>query len=258
MKRLVILAALFITGLSGQMALADNDNSELDKVKLVLKKLMPKADPDSVKQSAIPGLYEVVLGAHVVYVSTDGRYMMEGDMYDLKNRVNLTENKRQAGRVKALDDIKQDDMIVFKAAPGKVKHVITAFTDIDCGYCRKLHSQIKDYNARGIEVRYVSYPRAGKNSSSYVKAKYVWCAADRNKALTIAKGGAKLEQLKALKQVKGKDCGPEIDQDMKVANEVGVTGTPTLVMADGKVLPGYVPPAQLLKYLQDEDKKNKK
>ena len=152
MKRLVLLAALFITGLSGQMALADT--SELDKVKLVLKKLMPKAEPDSVKQSAIPGLYEVVMGAHVVYVSTNGRYMMEGDMYDLKDRVNLTENKRQAGRVKAMDGIKKDDMIVFKAAPGKEKHVITAFTDIDCGRCHRSEnhdrvctgkSQIHDY-----------------------------------------------------------------------------------------------------------------
>lgn len=256
MKKLVLLATLLMFGAYTQVTFsADN---QLDKVKMVLKKLMPKAEPDSVMASAIPGLYEVVLGAHVVYVSADGRYMMQGDMYDLKNRVNLTENKRQAGRVKALETIDKDDMIVFKADPGTKKHVITAFTDIDCGYCRKLHSQIKDYNARGIEVRYVSYPRAGKNSSSYVKAKYVWCAVDRHQALTIAKGGADLKQLEALKQVKGKDCGAEIDKDMHVADEVGVSGTPTLIMADGKVLPGYVAPAQLLKYLQAEDKKNHK
>lgn len=256
MKKLALaLFALFLTGLTSQMALADND---LDNVKKVLNKLMPKAKPDSVMQSAIPGIYEVVMGAHVVYVSADGRYMVEGDMYDLKNRVNLTENKRQAGRVKAIDTIDEGSMIIFKPESGKVKHVITAFTDIDCGYCRKLHSQMKDYNQRGIEVRYVSYPRAGKNSSSYVKAKYVWCAVDRNKAMTFAKGGAKLEQLKALEQVKGKDCAAQIDKDMQVANDVGVSGTPTLVMADGKVLPGYVAPDRLLKYLDEEKNKTQK
>lgn len=251
-KSVLALLALLVTGMSAHVALAD----DLDKVKEVLHKLMPKAEPDSVMESAIPGMYEVVLGSHVVYVSADGHYMVEGDLYDLKNRVNLTETKRQAGRVKAIDTINEDNMIVFKPQSGKVKHVITAFTDIDCGYCRKLHSQIADYNKLGIEVRYVSYPRAGKNSKSYEKAKYVWCAVDRKKAITFAKGGAKLAQLKELKQVKGKDCASEIDQDMQVADDVGVSGTPTLVMADGKVLPGYVAPDRLLKYLDEEKSKN--
>jgi thiol:disulfide interchange protein DsbC len=176
----------------------------------------------------------------VIYVSSDGRYMLEGDLYDLKNRINLTETKRRAGRAKVINAIDEKSMIVFSPEKDKVKYTITAFTDVDCGYCRKLHKQIKQYNDLGIAVRYLAYPRSGVNTPSYYKAVSVWCSADRKEAITEAKSGAKMER---------KDCDNPVKAHMAAAKEVGVTGTPTLVLQSGQVIPGYVEPKRLIKIL---------
>jgi thiol:disulfide interchange protein DsbC len=254
MRKMKKLTLLFI-GLTcfGQAAIAGTE--ELANVKKVLASVMPNAEPDSVMESAMPGIYEAVFGAQVVYLSSDGRYMIEGDVYDLKQRVNLTEDRRKGGRVKAVASIEKDSMIVFSPKGGKPKHSITAFTDIDCGYCRKLHEQINSYEDLGIEVRYAAYPRAGFGSKSFYKAEAVWCATDPRKTMTFAKSGATLEQLRAVEQVSGKDCKETIRKHMEVAKDVGVTGTPSLVMTNGKVIPGFVPPDRLLKILDSENNK---
>lgn len=243
MKKLV----LFLLLLSSFVAAAE---SEVDQVRKGLQALNIKAKPDSIQKSNIPGFYEVVFGAQVFYISADAKYMIEGDVWDLKRRVNMTEQKRGNGRVKAVASLDEASLLVFSPDNGKAKFRITAFTDIDCGYCRKLHQQMKDYNKLGIEIRYAAYPRSGLQTPSYFKAVAVWCAVDRNKAMNIAKGGAKLEQLQQLKQVEGDDCKNSISKHMDVAREVGVTGTPTLVLEDGRVLPGYVPPDRLLQELK--------
>jgi thiol:disulfide interchange protein DsbC len=178
--------------------------------------------------------------------------MIEGDVYDVEQRVNLTENVRQDGRKEALATLDEKNMIVFKPEDGETKYVITAFTDIDCGYCRKLHSQIKEYNDLGIEVHYAAFPRSGLKTPSYYKAVSVWCAKDRNKAMTFAKGGAKLDQLKQLAQVDNtKPCTDAIARQLGTARDVGVTGTPSLFMENGRMIPGYVPPKRLRKMLDD-------
>jgi thiol:disulfide interchange protein DsbC len=245
----ILLLSLLVTL---QPASAADPGAE--KVTEILKTVMPKSTPDSVQATGIPGLYEAVYGAQIIYISADGRYMFEGDLYDIQARVNLTEEKRQGGRIKAIDAIDESSMILFAPADGKAKYVITAFTDIDCGYCRKLHGQIAEYNKLGIEVRYLAYPRAGIGSPSYEKAEAVWCAVDRKNAITIAKAGATLEQLKALKHVDGDDCKKPLRVHMEAAREVGVSGTPTLVMENGQVLPGYVPPDRIIKILDSVKK----
>ena len=103
-------------------------------------------------------------------------------------------------------------------------------------------------------MRYASYPRSGVNTDSYFKAIQVWCAKDPQKAMSFAKNGAKLTQLKALEQVAGKDCDSAIKKHLSIARELGVTGTPTLVMGNGKVVPGYVPASRLIKMLDRENK----
>jgi thiol:disulfide interchange protein DsbC len=225
--------------------LADADEAQdMAVVRAKLEQLMPQAKPDSIAPSVLPGMYEAIYGPQILYVSKDGRYMFEGDLYDLQQRVNLTENKRQAGRVKVLNDIDVSTMIVF--APEHPKYTISAFTDIDCGYCRKLHSQIAEYNKLGIAVRYLAFPRAGVDSPSYDKAVSVWCSKDRKTALTLAKQGKTPEK---------KTCDNPVKMHMAAAKEVGVSGTPTLVLDDGKVIPGYVEPARLLKILDQEHHK---
>ncbi len=135
----------------------------------------------------IPGIYELLRGADAAYVSPDGKYAIIGDMYETGTNNDLTENRRRDQRLKMLAAIPEAQMVVF--GPENAKHTITVFTDMDCAYCRKLHSQIADYNKLGIKVRYIAYPRSGPNTSSWHKAEQVWCSADRKAALTEAKLG---------------------------------------------------------------------
>ena len=210
-------------------------------VKKALAKFMPSEQIDRVKPSEITGLYEVVAGSNIFYASEDGKYLIQGQLFDAEAKKNITESKLAGVRKIALEKVGEQKMIVFKAP--MQKFVVTVFTDIDCGYCRKLHSEIDQYLAQGITVRYMFYPRAGKGSDSYNKAISVWCAADRNKALTLAKKGDLPET---------KQCENPVDEHMQLAESFGVNGTPMIITQAGNILPGYVPAQQLAKVLASE------
>ncbi|MCX8049235.1 MAG: DsbC family protein [Methylohalobius sp.] len=203
-----------------------------------LQRHWPEARIDAVRPAEIPGLYEVIIGPRLYYVSPDGRYLIDGHLIDLQDRQDLTEVKQAKARRAALDKLGEDLTIVF--APDKPKATVTVFTDIDCGYCRRFHAQINEYLSRGIKVRYLFFPRAGKDSESYHKAVAVWCAKDKNAALTEAKQGKFIEM---------RSCDHPVDRHMALAEEFGVQGTPTIITDRGEVLPGYVPPDQLAQYL---------
>ena len=240
---------LFATVLLLSFQIAQAAKTEIETVKTSLKKII-KVDPDSVNLTPVDGLYEIAYGSKIVYMTKDGNFLIEGDVYDVRKGVNLTEGVRQVGRKKALDGIDPKHVISFAPKNGKAKYVVTAFTDIDCGYCRKLHNEIKKYNDLGIEMRYVAFPRSGAKTDSYYKAVAVWCAKDRNKAMTFAKGGAKLDQLKNLTQVAdSKDCEAAVMKHLDTARQIGITGTPTLFMENGQIVPGYVPAERLIKML---------
>lgn len=236
---IVLLASLAVISL-GSVAFA-GEREDLATVRAALKTAIPQAEPDSLKASAFPGMYEAVFGTQILYVSSNGRYLLEGDLFDLKTRTNLTESLRQTGRAKTVANLDPKDMIVFAAE--KPKYVISAFTDIDCGYCRKMHRQMAEYNQLGITMRYMAYPRSGVDTESYYKAVSVWCADDRKTAMTEAKSGTKPPR---------RECDNPVKEHMAAAAAVGVTGTPTLVMEDGRVIPGYVEPARLLQILQQQ------
>ena len=210
-------------------------------VKKALAKFMPSEQIDRVKPSEITGLYEVVAGSNIFYASEDGKYLIQGQLFDAEAKKNITESKLAGVRKIALEKVGEQNMIVFKAP--MQKFVVTVFTDIDCGYCRKLHSEIDQYLAQGITVRYMFYPRAGKGSDSYNKAISVWCAPDRNKALTLAKKGDLPET---------KQCENPVDEHMQLAESFGVNGTPMIITQAGNILPGYVPAQQLAKVLASE------
>lgn len=216
-------------------------HADTKAVEAALKAALPSIKPDTITPSPIPGLYEVVVGARLFYLSEDGRYLMQGSMVDLKSREDLTEKKLSEARLGALQKLGPDKMIVFK--PKIQKHVAYVFTDIDCGYCRKLHSEIDNYLREGIEIRYLFFPRAGKDSDSYDKAVTVWCAKDRNAALTKAKNGEKLAK---------KTCDNPVDEHMALAMAMGANGTPMIVTDQGNILPGYVPAAQLTKAMEEK------
>lgn len=206
-----------------------------------LKLSMPSLSVSSVKQSEANGLYEVVVGANILYVSEDGKYLLQGHLIDIAAKKDLTEEKLSNTRVQAIDSLGKDNMIIFK--PEKTKYTVSVFTDIDCGYCRKLHAEIDQYMAEGIAVQYLFYPRAGKGSESYNKAVSVWCADDRPAALTLAKNGQKLKNV---------SCSNPIDQHMQLGVEFEARGTPMIVTAKGNILPGYVPAKRLAQALATE------
>jgi len=207
-----------------------------------IRKALGSIEPDIIAPAPIAGLYEVVVGPRVVYVSADGRYMLQGELIDVQSRKSLTEPRRREAIQALLDSVSEDDMIIFK--PEKVKHVVTVFTDIDCGYCRKLHSEIDEYLAEGIEVRYMMFPRAGVGSDSYKKAVAVFCSEDRNSALTNAKNGKALDM---------KSCDNPVGKHMDLVRQLGARGTPFIIFEDGRTQPGYVPAKQLTRLLEQAD-----
>lgn len=212
-------------------------------VRKALAAIMPAAKLESVKPSEIKSLYEVTVGSTIFYVSDDGKYLFQGGhLLDIAAKKDLTEAKMVDIRKSVLAKIDKDETIDFKSPMNK--HTVFVFTDIDCGYCRKLHSEIDQYNAEGISVRYLFFPRAGKGSSSYDKAVSVWCAKDRNKALTLAKQD---------KAPEAKTCDNPIDKHMKLAEEFQVRGTPLIVTEKGDLLPGYMPAKQLAEVLSTEN-----
>ena len=226
---------------SASLLLVHSARADEANIKKALNEFMPGAQVDSIKPAEISGLYEVVSGGNIFYASEDGRYLIQGQLFDAIEKKNITESKLSNVRKAALDKVGEKNMIIFK--PKSPKHVVSVFTDIDCGYCRKLHSEIDQYLAQGITVQYLFFPRAGKGSESYTKAISVWCAADQQKALTAAKKGEKLE---------AKTCTHPIDDHMALGEAFGMSGTPMIVTEKGAVLPGYVPAAQLAKMLESE------
>lgn len=274
------LAVGFLLACSLPLAAAENSAKLIEET---LAKVAPGLKPTAIKPAKIPGLYEIVAGSKLFYMSEDGKYLIEGrltdtkasrresevpgiyefmsgpkiyyttengdvfiegSIIDVKANKDLTEARLGEARIAQLNAVGADKMIVFK--PKTTKHVVYVFTDIDCGYCRKLHSEIEQYLSAGIEIRYLFFPRAGVDSDSYNKAVAVWCAKDRNAALTKAKKGEPLEM---------KQCDNPVKEHMKLGEEFGATGTPMLVTDKGTIIPGYVDAIRLSQGLDKEGKK---
>ena len=237
MRKVIKVAALFLSGLTLPAANADEA-----AIREAIAKSMPSVKVDSVKPSEVKGLYEVTVGANIFYISEDGKYLLQGRIVDVAARKDLTEEKLSAARKQAINKMGQENMIVFK--PKISKYTVSVFTDIDCGYCRKLHSEIDQYLAQGITIQYLFFPRAGKNSDSYKKAVSVWCADDRNAALTAAKKDQK---------VPSKTCDNPVDEHMQLGEDFDVKGTPMIVTEKGNIYPGYLPAKQLVEALESEN-----
>ena len=201
---------------------------------------IPGVKPDELRATPIPNIYEMTRGSEIAYVTSDGKYAISGDMFDIAKNDDLTEARRRDLREKQIDSIPESDMVVF--GPKDPKYTVTVFTDVDCAYCRQLHSQIAQYNQLGIRVRYIFYPRTGPNTESWTKAEEVWCSPDRNDALTRAKLGQAL---------KTKPCANNpVARTYAMGQSFGLQGTPAIVAADGEMIAGYMPPAQLLQELK--------
>lgn len=212
-----------------------------DKFELVeerIRGLAPSAKSIAVSETPMTGILQVQIEGEIVYATEDGRYLLQGRVIDMDTKEDLTELAKAELRRELLEGIDVSKQIGFE--PEKTNFDLTVFTDIDCGYCRKLHSQMAEYNAEGIAIHYMAFPRAGIGSESYDKFVSVWCADDQQAAMTAAKTGTDPEP---------RQCENPIAEQYQLGIALGVTGTPALMTADGQLIPGYVPPADLRKRL---------
>lgn len=237
--RLTLSAALVLAAAVPAAQAADSAAAD-GAARKALAELVPQAKIDAVEQAPLPGFRQVIVGSQLVYVSDDGQYLLQGALYDTQAKRDLTAARIAVQNKQKLDAVPEAKRLVF-APSGKPKYKITVFTDIDCGYCRKLHSQIAEYNKRGIEVDYLFFPRSGIGTPSYDKAVSVWCAKDRKTAFTEAKAGKDPAPLK---------CDNPVAEQFKLGTQVGVEGTPTVLAPDGTKLGGYLTPDQMLGKLQ--------
>jgi len=222
------------------IAQAEGQDAALEDVRAKMSAMFEAIEPENVNRSPMDGWFTIQQGSIIAYVSDDGRFLLQGDLIDLDTQVNLSERSRNSARRDLIATVGDNDAILF--SPADVKHSITVFTDVDCGYCRKLHSQIDDYLSAGIEVRYLLYPRNGPASEAWSTSEEVWCAKDRNGALTAAKLGRTFEST---------TCDASaVSQHYGLGRDIGLSGTPAIVLEDGTLIAGYLPPEQLSMRLQ--------
>lgn len=238
MKLMIASLALLACAFAAEAA----DDAELEQVRSTVSEMFEEIQPEHVVPSPLPGWYTVRKGAIVAYISADGRYLLQGDLIDLDTQTNLSEAARNDARRDMMAAVPDSDTIVF--SPAEKKHSVTVFTDVDCTYCRRLHSQIDEYLAQGIEVRYLLYPRNGPTSASWAKAERVWCADDRNEALTQAKLDEEFESRKC--------DSPMVSKHYAMGQDIGLRGTPAIVLDDGMLVSGYLPPEQLAEALNED------
>ncbi len=208
-----------------------------------MKQIFPQAKMDAAKKMPVRDLYEARYGSEVFYVSSDGKYLVKGEIMDVSNNVNLTQKSIQKARKAKLANIRTDEMIIYK--PKDTKAALTIFTDVDCPYCRKMHAERQQLLDAGVELRYMLFPRTGLNSSSGEKAISIWCSSDRSATMTKAKEG---------KEIEDKICKTPLENHMRIAIDFGLVGTPHLVLEDGRTFSGYYPPAQIIHTLINEAK----
>jgi len=236
---LFLLASIFAATASFA---ADIDAPTTERIRQIIAKHAKGVDLNhmSIGTAPISGLYEVSVPPNILYVSKDLNYLVYADILEADSNVNLTELTRGKARKQMLDAMGEKSMIVYSPKKDK-RYSVTVMTDLDCGYCQKLHNEMAQYNDLGIEIRYVAFPRAGVLSPSYQKAVNVWCAKDRKKAYDEVSAGKTIAE--------GKCENPVADQ-FNFGQQIGVQGTPTLMLSDGSVLVGYYPPEKLLSELQ--------
>jgi len=205
-----------------------------------LKALRPDIPVERVMPTPLPGIVALQLGGGTTFYGTaDGRYLFAGDMYELTETdlVSVADVARMEERHTLLAEVDPATMVIFKATAER-KAVINVFTDVDCGYCQKLHKDVPQLNAMGIEVRYLGYPRAGVGSESYDRIVSAWCSSDPNDALTRVKAG---------ETIPAATCDNAIAAHYGLGRQIGISGTPAIVLEDGRLLPGYLPALELAK-----------
>ncbi len=239
----------------------ESNDCKKNKIEKNINLILPEGTKiESIEKSEFPGIYKVYFGElQPIYASEDGRYFLYGQMYevdlqkeevsaDLKGAYksleptikNLTEMDIFEKRRSLMKEIKKSELISFQSKDEK--HILTIFTDVDCGYCRKLHKQIKEYNDLGISIRYAAFPRSGLGTDTFTKMVGAWCSDDSKTVLTSLKDG---------KKPRLEFCESQpVAKHYSIGKKLGITGTPAIITDEGELLPGYYSPQDLLKKLR--------
>ena len=237
---------LFIVSLALSLCVYAGDGQDsvsVDEARAKLLQALPDLPLREIRKSVLPGFFEVeVQGGMVLYMDAQAGFFIAGDLFHVQpgGLINTTEMARASRRRQLLDTLDEKDMVVFAPEPENVRATVTVFTDIDCGYCRRLHQEVTELNRLGIAVRYLAYPRAGPGSVSYQKAVAAWCADKPKVALTLAKTGQDITM---------KNCDNPVSEHYAMGGEIGVAGTPAVVYEDGTLQSGYLPAAELARRL---------
>lgn len=234
---LKILAILFALSVSVNLRAQDEARGV---IKESLKEIFQGMQIDRIEPTVIPDLFMVSIGAEIFYVSGDGKYLLRGDLIDLVNKNNISEQERTVARVALIKKVPETEFIEF--APTKPKHTVYVFTDITCGFCQKLQHDIAEINNQGIAVRYLAFPRDGANTMTAKNMESIWCADDRPQAFSDAMIGLGVQPA---------DCENPVNAHFALGQAMGVRGTPAIFTEDGRYLPGYLPPTELLRAVRN-------
>ncbi|HUX81465.1 MAG TPA: DsbC family protein [Halothiobacillus sp.] len=229
-----------VVGLSVQMAVqavwADSSADE-QVIRKNLTQYMPNLPIDSVTPTPVKGIYQVLSKGQIAYVTADGRYLFAGNLLDLKAQVNLTGRVRSLQNLELLKTVPADHKMVYPAE-GVKKSTIWVLTDPTCPFCEKLHGEIPALQKAGIEVQTILTPRDGKGSAGYVESSQIMCGHQQK---------ADLSSAMAHRPLGGPACkNAVIDANMQLADELGMSGTPYIIMPDGSSVPGYRPASALI------------
>lgn len=238
--RYMYLKSMGILIVLGLAVTAAAEPISIDGIKKSLESVLPEVEVSDIRVSKIPGLYQVMIGAEIFYVSSNGQYLLRGDLFDLANKVNLSEQDRTIARASILSEIPEGDYIEY--APEKPGKAIYVFTDVTCPYCQKLQADVPALTGKGLTVRFLAFPRNGAGTPAFSHMESVWCSANRNQALTEAMAG---------KTVAAARCENPVEAQFALGQALGVRGTPAIYTDDGRLFAGYMPPDELVRVVND-------
>ena len=251
-KAVTLSLSLLTISLSGTVLAQGLSSSQIDEtpevanIRSVLLDTQPSINIQAILPSPVDGLFEVIMqNGQVIFASSNAEYFLPSDMYQATSDglVNLGEGRRNEIRFDLISAVDETDMIIYPAE-GEVKATLTVFTDVDCPYCQRLHSEVEQLNDYGITIRYLAFPRSGLDEVTYPKMVSTWCAENRNLIFTTVSRGAAVPE---------NDCMNPVADQYQLGRLVGVTGTPTLVFEDGSIIPGYVPADDLAAFLFEDE-----
>lgn len=244
-KYLAPVALVGLTGLFSGLAIAQQDHEAAEQqLREALSELAPDMPIDSISESVLPGVYELISGAQLYYLSPNGRFMLEGSIIDLQEQVNVSDQRRGTLQLALIETMPEEQMVVFNNEAKDADRWITVFTDTDCGFCQKLHREIEDITQANIRVRYLMFPRAGIDSASSAELQSVWCADDQQAAMTVAKTGGRVTPA---------TCENPIQSHVDLARQVELRGTPLIYLDNGTKVPGYRPAAELIRMIKESE-----